>query len=654
MINKETIDRIFDAIIIEDVIGEFVHLKKAGANFKARSPFTDEKTPSFYVSPSKGIFKCFSTGKGGNAITFLMEHEKMTYPEALRWAAGKYGIEIIEEKLTEEQEEQKNDRESLGILVAFAEKYFVNYLHESEEGKAIGLSYFYERGFREDTIRKFKLGYCPDKGHEFTKTALDRGYEMKYLLDAGLTKDMGNGPFDFFKGRVMFPIHNVSGKVIGFGGRTLKKEKKVAKYFNSPENDLYNKSKVLYGLYQSKNQIIKNDECFLVEGYTDVISLHQNGVENVVSSSGTSLTDGQIKLVKRYTPNITVLFDGDAAGIKAAFRGIDLLLKNGMNVKVVLFPEGEDPDSYANKLSTEAFQKFLNEEAKDFMVFKTDLLLEEAKGDPIKKAGLIRDVVESISLIPDAIKRSIYLKECSRLMDIQESILISEINKLLRVKIKNENKQASAPFTEIREKSGVPDDTKQDVLSCFEQEKDLIRILLTYGNHILYFEPEEDTEEDSINNSELISITVAEYLISELQVDGVVLIDKRCNAILSEYATYLENNDFLAPKVLARHEDMEVSKLCADILSESDELSENWTEKHQVYPETEAMKLKKAAKDVIFRLKLKHIRIMAKKLQDQLKKPDVSEEKMQEIMLKKRHLDKVKSKLTHEFGTTII
>ena len=390
MINKQTIDRIFDALIIEDIVGEFVHLKKAGANFKARSPFTDEKTPSFYVSPSKGIFKCFSTGKGGNAITFLMEHEKMTYPEALRWAANKYGIEIIEEKLTEEQEEQQNDRESLGIVVAFAEKYFMNHLHDSEEGKAIGLSYFYERGFREEIIRKFNLGYCPDKGHQFTKTALERGYKLKYLLDSGLSKDMGGQPFDFYKGRVIFPIHNVSGKVIGFGGRTLKKDKKTAKYFNSPENDLYNKSRVLYGLYQAKNAILKQEECYLVEGYTDVIALHQNGIENVVSSSGTSLTDGQIKLIKRYTPNITILFDGDAAGIKAAFRGIDLLLKNGMNVKVVLFPEGEDPDSYSKRLSTEEFAKFLEENSKDFMVFKTDLLLSESKNDPIKKAELIR------------------------------------------------------------------------------------------------------------------------------------------------------------------------------------------------------------------------------------------------------------------------
>ena len=651
MINKQTIDRIFDALIIEDIVGEFVHLKKAGANFKARSPFTDEKTPSFYVSPSKGIFKCFSTGKGGNAITFLMEHEKMTYPEALRWAANKYGIEIIEEKLTEEQEEQQNDRESLGIVVAFAEKYFMNHLHDSEEGKAIGLSYFYERGFREEIIRKFNLGYCPDKGHQFTKTALERGYKLKYLLDSGLSKDMGGQPFDFYKGRVIFPIHNVSGKVIGFGGRTLRKDKKTAKYFNSPENDLYNKSRVLYGLYQAKNAILKQEECYLVEGYTDVIALHQNGIENVVSSSGTSLTDGQIKLIKRYTPNITILFDGDAAGIKAAFRGIDLLLKNGMNVKVVLFPEGEDPDSYSKRLSTEEFAKFLEENSKDFMVFKTDLLLSESKNDPIKKAELIRDVVESISLIPDAIKRSIYLKECSRLMDIQESIIISEINKILRVKIKKESSSNYEAPNIPQEKSGIPDPQKQDSLSCFEQEKDLVRILLTYGNRILYF-----TEEKSDESPEPLSakITVAEYLISELQVDQVSLIDKRCKTIIEEYSRALENNDFLEPRHLSRNEDLEVSKLCADILADAFELSDNWTDKHKVYPETEDMKLKKAVKDVIFRLKLKHLRIRSKELQEELKDSNLSDEKLTAILMKKRHLDKVKSKLSEEFGTTII
>jgi len=649
MITKPTIDRIFDAIIIEDVIGEFVQLKKSGANYKARSPFTDEKTPSFYVSPAKGIFKCFSTGKGGNAISFLMEHEKMTYPEALRWAANKFGIEIEEEKLNPEQIEQQNDRESLGVVVGFAEKYFQNYLHESEEGKAIGLSYFYERGFREDIIRKFNLGYCPEKGHEFTKTALDRGYEMKYLVESGLTKEINGKPLDFFRGRVMFPIHNVSGKIIGFGGRTLRSDKKIAKYFNSPENDLYNKSRVLYGLYQAKNSILKNEECYIVEGYTDVISLHQNGVENVVSSSGTSLTEGQIKLVKRYTPNITVLFDGDNAGIKAAFRGIDLLLKNGMNVKVVLFPEGEDPDSYAKQLSTEAFQKFLKEESKDFMVFKTDMLLEESQGDPIKKAGLIKDVVQSIAFIPDAIKRSVYLKECSRLMDIQESVLVSEINKLLRSNLKSTSKQNYTPTPEP-EKTGKPDEyIPEKGLSVDSQEKDLIRILLTYGDHIISFTQEEPDKEP-----ESVQTTVAEYLFSELNVDGVVLRDKRCNAILKEYQMSLEDNEFLDPKKLSRHEDIEISKLCADLLTEAFVLSDNWVDKHQVYPETEVMKLKKAVKDAVFRLKLKHIRIMGSEIQEQLKEADLSQEALEDLLMKKRHLDKVKSKLTKEFGTTII
>ena len=647
MITKDTIDRIFDAIIIEDVIGEFVHLKKSGANLKGKSPFTDEKTPSFFVSPSKGIYKCFSTGKGGNAISFLMETEKMTYPEALRWAANKYGIEIVEEKLSEDQLEEQNDRESLGVLTAFAEKFFSNTLFEHDEGRAVGLSYLYERGFREDIIRKFKLGYCIDKWDDFTKKALTRGYELKYLLSSGLSKDRDGAPFDFFRGRVMFPIHNVSGKPIGFGGRTLRNDKKTAKYFNSPENDLYHKSRVLYGLYFAKNAIIKKDECFLVEGYTDVISLHQKEVENVVSSSGTSLTEGQIKLIKRYTQNITVLFDGDAAGIKAAFRGIDLLLKAGMNIKVVLFPEGEDPDSYSKKLSSEELGVFLKEHAKDFMVFKTDLLLGETEGDPIKKAGLIREIVTSISLIPDAIKRSIYLKECSTLLDIEEAVLISEINKILRINLKKSSKAHYTSPSEPSVSSGVPNIQEQAKLSSIDQEKDFIRILLTYGDHLLQFETEEDS-------GEYVDISVAEYLIQELAVDKIEFKDKDCAAVLDEYTLALKGEEFLRASDLVKHEKISVSALCADLLTIPFELSENWTDIHQVYPETEDMHLKKAVKDVVLRLKLKHIRLLSEQIQEKIKNSNSNDVELLELLGKKKHLDVVKTKLTEEYGTTII
>ena len=414
MIPREIIDDILYTARIEEVIGEFVQLKRAGSNLKGLSPFTDEKTPSFMVSPAKQIFKCFSTGKGGNVVSFLMEYEHFSYPEALRWLADRYNIEIPEDKQkTKEQLAELNERESLGIINEFARDTFVDNLWNKDEGKAIGLSYFLERGFSEDTIKKFELGFSSEQFDGFTKIALDKGYNKEHLLACGLTKEKNDKIFDFFRGRVMFPIHSISGKVLGFGGRTLKTDKKVAKYFNSPESKLYNKSKILYGLFFSKNAIIKNDRCFLVEGYTDVISMHQAGVENVVASSGTALTKEQIKLIKRYTNNVTILYDGDAAGIKASFRGIDLILEEGLTVKVVLFPEGDDPDSYSKKVSNEELKEYIENNSKDFLIFKTEILLGESKGDPIIKSKLIHDIIDSIALIPDEITRSLYIRECA-------------------------------------------------------------------------------------------------------------------------------------------------------------------------------------------------------------------------------------------------
>ena len=404
MISRSTIDRIFQAIIVEDVIGEFVHLKKSGSSYRGLSPFVNEKTPSFFVVPSKGIYKDFSSGKGGNAIDFLMQHEKLTYPEALRWLANRYNIEIEEESQTEEQKAEKSEREQLSVVTEFANKYFQDQMYNTEMGRAIGLSYFESRGFREDTLKKFQLGYCPDGWDKMSQAALSAGHSFTYLLKTGLTREKDGSPYDFFRGRVMFPIHNVSGKVIAFGGRTLKAEKDIAKYFNSPESDLYHKSNTLYGLHLAKNAMVKEDNCFLVEGYTDVIALHQAGVENVVASSGTSLTEGQIRLIRRFTQNITILYDGDKAGIKASFRGIDMILKEGLNVRVATFPDGDDPDSYSRKHSSEEIQQYVKENAKDFIRYKTALLLEEVGNDPIKKAGLIRGIVDSIALIPDAIK----------------------------------------------------------------------------------------------------------------------------------------------------------------------------------------------------------------------------------------------------------
>ncbi|MCK4408075.1 MAG: DNA primase, partial [Bacteroidales bacterium] len=403
MISPETISAIFETARIEEVIGDFVNIKKRGVNYIGLCPFHNEKTPSFTVSPSKGIYKCFGCGKGGNSVNFIMEHERYSYPEALKYLAKKYNIEIEEEEQTPEQLQALDEQEGLYFVSTFAQKYFTENLFKKDEGKAIGLTYFKERDFTESTIKKFQLGYGIDKWDDFTQQALSSGYKIDYLIKTGLTISKENKHYDRFRGRVLFPIHNLSGKVIGFGGRILSSEKSKAKYVNSPESDIYNKSKVLYGIYFSRNAIINKNNCFLVEGYTDVISLHQAGIENVVASSGTSLTTDQIKLIKRYTPNITILYDGDEAGVKASFRGIDMILEEGMNVRIVLFPEGEDPDSYARNNHASEVQEFISKKAEDFISFKTNLLIKETKNDPIKKAALIKEIVKTIALIPDGI-----------------------------------------------------------------------------------------------------------------------------------------------------------------------------------------------------------------------------------------------------------
>ena len=432
MISKATIDTVFETARVEEVIGDFVQLKRAGSNFKGLSPFSDERSPSFMVSPAKGIWKDFSSGKGGNSVAFLMEHEHFTYPEAIRYLARKYNIEIEETELTDAEKANTDIRESMYLVSEFAKDYFYQTLLKSEEGKAIGLSYFKERGFTTETIEKFSLGYSPETWDAFTKEALGKGYKLEFLESTGLTIPREDRPFDRFKGRVMFPIQSMSGRTLGFGGRILSNDKKAAKYLNSPESDIYHKSKVLYGIYHAKQAIAKENNCYLVEGYTDVIQFHQSGIENVVSSSGTALTPDQIRLINRLTKNITVLFDGDAAGLRASIRGIDLILEEGMNVKVCSFPDGEDPDSFAKKTSYDNLVAYLDENAKDFIQFKASLLMKEAKNDPIKKADLIRDMVVSISKIPDRIQREIYIQECSRIMDISEQVLQSTLAQLVQ------------------------------------------------------------------------------------------------------------------------------------------------------------------------------------------------------------------------------
>ncbi|MAO07321.1 MAG: DNA primase [Alteromonas sp.] len=495
MISKLTIDQVFDTARVEEVIGDFVQLKKSGSNFKGLSPFTDERTPSFMVSPVKQIWKDFSSGKGGNVVAFLMEHEHFTYPEAIKYLAKKYGIEIEETEQTEEQKEQANERESLYLINEFARDYFQKTLWETESGKAIGATYFKERGFSVETIKKFQLGYSPDEWDAFTQEALKNGYKLSYLEKTGLSIVKGEKQFDRFKGRVLFPIHSLSGRVLGFGGRILTNDKKAAKYLNSPESEVYHKSKVLYGIYFAKQAIAREDNCYLVEGYTDVIQFHQTGIENVVSSSGTALTSEQIRLIHRLTQNITLLFDGDAAGLRASLRGVDLILEQGMNVRICTFPEGEDPDSFAKNNSLDELREYLQENAKDFISFKASLLASEAKNDPIKKAETIRDMVTSISKIPDTIKQEVYLKECSRIMDIGEDVLFSTLAQLLQ---KNQREASKKKPQDTPQMQVVPSEKEvvEKVDTLLELEQKIIELLLLYG------EVEEDFEELILETSE--------------------------------------------------------------------------------------------------------------------------------------------------------
>ncbi|MBR9847432.1 MAG: DNA primase [Algicola sp.] len=486
MISQRSIEQVFETARVEEVIGDFVQLKKAGSNFKGLSPFSDERSPSFMVSPVKQIWKDFSSGKGGNAVTFLMEHEHFTYPEAIKYLAKKYNIEIEETEQTDEQKLEANERESLYLVNEFANTYFQKTMLKTDQGQAIGLSYFKERGFTNETIKTFNLGYSLDEWQAFTDEALKKGYQLEFLEKTGLTIVKEDKKFDRFKGRVMFPIHSMSGRVLGFGGRILKTDKKAAKYLNSPESEVYHKSKILYGLFHAKQSIAKEDNCYLVEGYTDVIQFYQTGIKNVVASSGTALTPEQIRLINRLTKNITVLFDGDAAGIRASIRGIDLILEQGMNVKVCTFPEGEDPDSFAKQNTLEELATYLESNAKDFIQFKASLLVKEANNDPIKKAETIREIVNSISKIPDQIKKEIYIQECSRIMDISEEVLFStlaQINKKDHQEANKAYKTQQKAFDVVKPEVKAP---KIDLQ--YELERKIIEILLLYGNKTEDFE----------------------------------------------------------------------------------------------------------------------------------------------------------------------
>jgi DNA primase len=650
MISQTTIDNVFETARVEEVIGDFVVLKKSGSNFKGLSPFSDERTPSFMVSPAKQLWKDFSSGKGGSVVSFLMEHEHFSYPEAIKYLANKYGIEVEETERTDEQKEKATQKENLFVVSDYAREYFHKTLLNVEEGKAIGLSYFKERGFTQETIEKFSLGYSLDKWDAFTNTAIKKGYQLEFLEKTGLTIVKGEKQFDRFKGRVIFPIQSMSGRTLGFGGRILTNDKKAAKYLNSPESDIYHKSDVLYGLYQAKSVISKEDNCYLVEGYTDVLQFNQSGIINVVSSSGTALTPNQIRLINRLTKNITVLYDGDDAGLRASIRGIDLILEQGMNVKVCTFPEGEDPDSFAKNNSIEILKEYLNENSKDFITFKANLLVKEADNDPIKKANTVHEIITSISKIPDDIKKEIYIQECSRLMNIEESTLYSS----LAQKLKKQNKELSKKFQKKNIPFNVISSEKQSFKKVdhqFELEKKIIELLLIYGFKEEEFEEisiEINDEGEISHKSETIKSKVFEKIYLDLQEDETEFANESFKEmyqlIIEEFNTY---QNFKAERLI-RKLPPEKAELITHILFDSERYElHNWIGR-EIYVKDKNQTVSQVVSETIFNLrryliamKINELAQDIKNLKDESLKKETLKETYEYTALKKLLSDKL-------------
>jgi DNA primase len=610
-IPESIIEQIFSTAQIEEVIGEFVQLKKSGSNLKGLSPFNNEKSPSFMVSPAKQIFKDFSSGKGGNVVTFLMELEQMSYPEALRWIAKKYNIEIPEERpQTPEEIAAGNLKEGVYLISDVAAKWYVQQLHETDQGKAIGLSYFKERGFTDETIKKFHLGYSPEQSSAFADYALASSYSEQSLESSGISMRNERGWYDRFRGRVMFPIHSISGRVLGFGGRILQSNAKAAKYLNSPENPIYHKSKVLYGLFQAKQEIVKRDEALLVEGYTDVLSFYQNGVQNVVSSSGTALTEGQIAMLKRYTPNITLLYDGDAAGIRASFRGLDMMLEQGVNVRVVPFPEGEDPDSFAQAHSTEELEKYIKSNRRDFISFKTGVLIDEAAGDPLKRAQMVREIVASIAKVPDRIGQEVFVKEAARLLDIDAAALFDELHRLLNDQSRQaRRKQQQEPPMEVVT-GGAPEEAK---ILGYEQEKTLIHLAISKGTEIML--------EEGIDPEEVNPVTVADWIKQELDNDGITfqvpVFAKAYGLLCAE----LEEGEVPVTSWWVRQPDPEVVELVTEALTEKYTLAK-W-EAREIYLPKEKNIIFSLVRDTVFRFKYMHVKRQLELLKSKLDGDDI-------------------------------
>ena len=652
MITRETIDKVFETARVEEVIGDFVQLKRAGSNYKGLSPFSDERSPSFMVSPVKQIWKDFSSGKGGSVVTFLMEHEHFTYPEAIRFLANKYNIEIEETETSQEDKIEANEKESMYLVSEFAKTYFNDTLLNSEEGKAIGLTYFKERGFTNETIAKFGLGYSPETWDAFTKEALAKGYQLEFLEKVGLTITREDGKhFDRFKGRVMFPIQSLSGRNLGFGGRILTNDKKAAKYLNSPESEIYHKSKVLYGIFHAKQAIAKQNNCYLVEGYTDVIQMHQAGIENVVASSGTALTPDQIRLINRLTKNVTVLFDGDAAGLRASIRGIDLILEEGMNVKVCTFPDGEDPDSFARKNSYDDLVFHLENNAKDFIQFKASLLMVEANNDPIKKADLIRDMVVSISKIPDRIKREIYIQECSKIMDISEQVLVNTLAQLLQKDIAEAGKKQKQEQKAFEIVKNEPSIQHEKVNVVYELEKKIIEILLMYGSQVAEFEDfilKANDAGEIIEEKETITIKVHQRIYLSLQEDEVELANPVFKSIYNDLILFYNQDDSLNVDQYVMQLSEEHSKIVTDILMlEEKESLHNWETKH-IYVKSKNQNVSQYVSETIISLR----EYLINKLILDLMQDYSSEDKnnLEELKSTINDYNKLKVSLTNKIG----
>ena len=691
MIPAQTVDLVMQTALIEEVVGDYVELKKSGSSFRGLSPFTNEKTPSFYVLPEKGIFKCFSSGKGGSTVTFLMELEKLSFPEAIKQLAQRYGIEIQEEEVTPEQHQARTERESLLALNAWAQNWLTDQMHETDEGKAIALSYFESRGFRKPIVDKFKIGYCPDSWDALSQAALDSGYEKDRLLTLGLVKETDGKPWDFFKGRVMFPIRDVTGRTIAFGGRTLRSDKKIAKYFNSPESPLYHKGKVLFGLHLAKPAITKEDRVLLVEGYTDVMAMHQAGIENVVSSSGTALTVDQIKLVRRYTKNVTVLFDGDDAGIRASLRGTDLLLAEGLNVQVVLFPDGDDPDSFSKKVPSDVLQRHIKDEAKDFVAFKLELLSREAGDDPVLKSQMIHSIIESIAAIPDGIQQGVYLKLAADELSMSEELLQLELSKIQRQKLLDHQKAEKRDAFRQRQgldnrSSSIPTSTFQVPADWSAQiglvpertdtveldpmmahrnvlEKDLIRLLLQYGSESIVIEALEGDESDEEKGKpETTTVSFAEFAAHHFEGLEVDFKHEICQEIWASFSASLDAEELPKLDTFLKHEDPKLQAFVVDAVVKKDKVSERWGEVHQIYPAQEKDLLKKALMDALHHLKLNQNRVESGELQTKMEAlteainngEEAAVAGLRELLERRKALDVQKTKIASYFGVAIL